>query len=108
MHKVCQETNVSVEPISAWMIINNADSIARSPCTLGKLRRRASRGLYCSALGMEVPTFPEGRKALVFGQQKINLHEYGKGFGPRANSSATGSADSCFVSTESLEPVINH
>ena len=47
----------------------------------------ASRGLYCSALGMEVLTFPEGRKALVFGQQKINPHEYGKGFGPRANSS---------------------
>ena len=67
----------------------------------------ASRGLYCWALGMEVLTFPEGRKALVFGQQKINPHEYGKGFGPRANSSATGSADSCFVSTESLEPVIN-
>ena len=91
------------------MITNNADSIARSHCPLGKLRRRvASRGLYCWALGMEVLTFPEGRKALVFGQQKINPHEYGKGFGPRANSSATGSADSCFVSTESLEPVINH
>ena len=57
----------------------------------------ASRGLYCSALGMEVLTFPEGRKALVFGRQKINLHEYGKEFGPRANSPATGSADSCFV-----------
>ena len=68
----------------------------------------ASRDLYCSALGMEVLTFPQGRKALVLGQQKINPHEYGKEFGPRANSSAAGSADSCFVSTESLEPVINH
>ena len=68
----------------------------------------ASRGLYCSALGMEVLRFPEGRKALVFGRQKIKLHQYGKEFGPRANSPATGSADSCFVSTESLEPVIIH
>ena len=52
----------------------------------------ASRGLYCSALGMEVLRFPEGQKALVFGRQKIKLHQYGKEFGPRANSPATGSA----------------
>ena len=66
----------------------------------------ASRGLYCSVLGMEVLTFPEGRKALVFGRQKINPHEYDNSLGPRANSPATGSADSCFVSTELLEPVL--
>ena len=30
---------------------------------------------YSSVLGMEVVTFGEDRKALVFGSQKINLHE---------------------------------
>ncbi len=37
---------------------------------------------YSRILGMEVITFGEGRRALHFGQQKINLHEVGKEFEP--------------------------
>ena len=33
---------------------------------------------YSNFLGMEVVTFGEDRKALVFGMQKINLHKHGK------------------------------
>jgi catechol 2,3-dioxygenase-like lactoylglutathione lyase family enzyme len=63
---------------------------------------------YSSALGMEVFTFGEGRKALVFGRQKINLHQYGNEFEPKANSPTPGSADLCFVTSESLNMVIQH
>ena len=35
---------------------------------------------YQSALNFEVITFAENRKALLFGSQKINLHEAGKEF----------------------------
>ena len=61
---------------------------------------------YSSALGMEVVTFGEGRKALVFGRQKINLHQYGNEFEPKANAPTPGSADLCFVTSESLNMVI--
>lgn len=40
---------------------------------------------YSMALGMEVIRFGEGRVALAFGRQKINLHEAGKEFEPKAN-----------------------
>ncbi len=46
---------------------------------------------------MEVITFGEGRKALYFGQQKINLHELGKEFEPKAKTPMSGSADLYFI-----------
>jgi catechol 2,3-dioxygenase-like lactoylglutathione lyase family enzyme len=33
---------------------------------------------YTNVLGMQIVTFGGGRKALQFGEQKINLHEAGK------------------------------
>ena len=42
----------------------------------------ATCDFYETALGMQVVTFGEGRKALAFGSQKINLHETGKEFEP--------------------------
>ena len=33
---------------------------------------------YSELLGMEVTEFGDGRKALHYGEQKINLHEKGK------------------------------
>jgi len=47
---------------------------------------------YSSALGIKVVTFGEGRKALVFGRQKINLHQYGNEFEPKANAPLSISA----------------
>ena len=63
---------------------------------------------YSSVLGMRVITFGTGRKALIFGEQKINLHEYGKEFEPKAASPTPGSADLCFITTTPLEEVIAH
>lgn len=63
---------------------------------------------YSKALGMEVVTFGAGRKALTFGIQKINLHEQGKEFEPKANKPTPGSADLCFLTSLPLDHVIAH
>ncbi|KOS59807.1 VOC family protein [Lysinibacillus agricola] len=63
---------------------------------------------YTQALGMEMVTFREGRKALSFGQQKINLHEVGKEFEPKAAKPTSGSADLCLITDVPLLDVINH
>ena len=63
---------------------------------------------YSRVMGMEVITFGEKRKALRFGQQKINLHESGKEFEPKAHSPVPGSADLCFLTQQALEDVIDH
>ena len=63
---------------------------------------------YQSALNFEVITFGENRKALLFGSQKINLHEAGKEFEPKALRPTVGSADLCFVAETPLDEVIAH
>ena len=52
---------------------------------------------YRNLLGMKVETFSEGRIALKFGSQKINLHPYGNEFDPKAKSPLPGSMDLCFI-----------
>jgi catechol 2,3-dioxygenase-like lactoylglutathione lyase family enzyme len=52
---------------------------------------------YTSVLGMDKVVFGDGRVALVFGRQKINLHQSGKEFEPKAKTVQVGSADLCFI-----------
>ena len=68
----------------------------------------ATTAWYRDVLGMRVEIFGEGRTALVFGGEKINLHEAGKEFEPKALRPTPGSADLCFVSSTPLEAVIEH
>ncbi|MBB3384924.1 MULTISPECIES: VOC family protein [unclassified Rhizobium] len=63
---------------------------------------------YTRVLGMGVETFGEGRKALTFGNQKINLHRAGHEFEPKADRPTPGSADLCFISTTPLDDIIAH
>jgi len=63
---------------------------------------------YARVLGMQVVTFGTGRKALQFGQQKINLHEVGKEFEPKALKPTSGSGDICFVTQIPLQEVVEH
>ena len=63
---------------------------------------------YSRVLGMQVVTFADGRKALQFGNQKINLHQKGKEFDPKAQHPSPGSADLCFLTSMPLEHVIAH
>ena len=68
----------------------------------------ATCAFYAAVLGMEVVAFGEGRKALAFGSQKINLHERGKEFEPKAGQPTPGSADLCFLTDAPLSEVIEH
>ena len=61
---------------------------------------------YTEVLGMKLERFFENRLALKFGTQKINLHEWGKEFTPRAHVAVPGSLDLCFIAGISLEKVI--
>ena len=64
---------------------------------------------YSEILGMKHETFQtptETRIALKFGSQKINVHEWGKEFTPRAHVAAPGTLDLCFIAAVPLEEVI--
>lgn len=63
---------------------------------------------YAAACGMIVETFGAGRTALRFGQQKINLHQAGKEFEPKARRPTRGSADFCLITLIPLEDVVRH
>ena len=69
---------------------------------------QATCEFYSRVLGMQVITFADGRKALHFGDQKINLHLKGKEFEPKAQHPTPGSADLCFLTSVPLEHVIAH
>lgn len=60
---------------------------------------------YRNVLGMEVETFGEGRKALKFGNQKLNLHQKGKEFEPKANHPTPGAIDICFITTDAIDQI---
>jgi catechol 2,3-dioxygenase-like lactoylglutathione lyase family enzyme len=64
---------------------------------------------YTEVLGMKLESFrtpTEERLALRFGNQKINLHEWGKEFDPRAHVAVPGSLDLCFIAAVPLDRVI--
>jgi catechol 2,3-dioxygenase-like lactoylglutathione lyase family enzyme len=61
---------------------------------------------YTEVLGMRAETFGDGRRALRFGDSKINLHRHGAEFEPKADRPAPGSADLCLLVADPLETVI--
>ena len=64
---------------------------------------------YAEVLGMTLEEFrtpTETRLALKFGNQKINLHEWGREFTPRAHVAAPGTLDLCFIASIPLDQVI--
>jgi catechol 2,3-dioxygenase-like lactoylglutathione lyase family enzyme len=60
---------------------------------------------YTEVLGMKLEKFGE-RLALKFGTQKLNLHEWGKEFTPRAHVAAPGTLDLCFIASIPLDQVV--
>ncbi|RRA49927.1 VOC family protein [Acidipila sp. EB88] len=67
----------------------------------------ATTDFYSEVLGMDVVTF-NGRKALAFGEQRINLHQHGHEFAPFAAHPTPGSGDLCFITSTPLEEVIEY
>lgn len=57
---------------------------------------------YTTVLGMEKEIFKQTRIALKFGHQKINLHQLGNEFEPKAKNVKAGSADLCFITDTSI------
>jgi catechol 2,3-dioxygenase-like lactoylglutathione lyase family enzyme len=65
---------------------------------------------YTEVLGMKMTTFrtpTEERFAFKFGNQKINVHEWGREFTPRAHVAAPGTQDLCFIASISLDEVVS-
>lgn len=60
---------------------------------------------YQRVLGMGAVTFKGGRWALTFGVSKINLHQVGHEFEPKAEHPGAGTADLCFIVDEPIDQV---
>lgn len=63
---------------------------------------------YEKILGMKIEVFGEGRKALRFGNQKINLHEVGKEFEPKDDRPTSGAGDFCLITETPITEVMQH
>jgi catechol 2,3-dioxygenase-like lactoylglutathione lyase family enzyme len=66
----------------------------------------ATVNFYTRVLGMKAVTFGAGRTALLFGTSKINLHEAGREFEPKALHPTPGSADVCLIVDDDIADVI--
>jgi len=84
----------------------NVESIDHIVLTVKDIK--ATCAFYTQVLGMKVTTFGAGRNALLFGVQKINLHEHGNENKPKAKVPTPGSADLCFVTTVPIGQVLDH
>ena len=63
---------------------------------------------YARILGMQPETFAGGRRALSFGRQKLNLHQAGREYEPKARDPRPGAIDLCFISPTPVADVIAH
>ena len=61
---------------------------------------------YTRVLGMTAVAFGGGRTALRFGTSKINLHQAGHEFEPKADRPTPGSMDLCFIVDDPIEDVM--
>jgi len=69
---------------------------------------KASCKFYTTVMGMKEVDFGQGRKAVIFGNQKINFHQQGKEFEPKALHPTPGSGDLCFITDAPMSEVIAH
>ncbi len=61
---------------------------------------------YVGVLGMQLERYGENRIALLFGSQKINVHQPGVIAGLKAQVPTPGSLDLCFIASVPLDDVI--
>jgi catechol 2,3-dioxygenase-like lactoylglutathione lyase family enzyme len=100
--KITTEAAGRLVLITMAFVIDHLDHLVLTVADLD-----ATINFYKNTLGMEAVTF-DGRQALKFGQQKINLHLAGHEFEPKAAHATPGSADICFITQDPLEQVIQH
>ena len=85
------------------MQIEGLDHLVLTVADVGR-----TRDFYERVLRMKPVVFGEGRHALAFGAQKINLHEAGREFEPKAAVPTPGSADLCFLTHAPVAEVVEH
>src|SRR5262245_42367116 len=84
----------------------NVDRIDHLVLTVRDIK--ASISFYTRGFGMQAVTYDDNRYALHFGDHKINLHQGGKEFEPKADRPTPGSADLCFVTNVPMKQVLEH
>jgi catechol 2,3-dioxygenase-like lactoylglutathione lyase family enzyme len=83
------------------MLVNRFDHVVLTVASID-----ATVDFYTRVLGMTAVTFGDGRTALRFGDSKINLHQAGHEFEPKARHSAPGSMDLCLIVDDPIEDVL--
>ncbi len=68
----------------------------------------ATVAFYTRVLGMDVVREPDRPTALHFGQHKINVHQRGQEFSPRAQHPTPGSGDFCLIVRGTIDDVMVH
>jgi len=63
---------------------------------------------YRRVLGLDIVTFGDNRKALRFGDQKINLHQAQEEIQPCADQPTPGSADLCFITDMAISEIVQN
>lgn len=82
------------------MVVKNIDHIVLTVADIEKTVE-----FYTQIMGFEEVTFGDNRKALTFGNQKINLHQKGHEFEPKAEFPTSGSADLCFIAETDIHDI---
>lgn len=82
------------------MVVKNIDHIVLTVADIDKTVE-----FYTHIMGFEEVTFGDNRKALIFGNQKINLHQKGHEFEPKAEFPTSGSADLCFIAETDIHDI---
>ncbi|EDM3680692.1 VOC family protein [Salmonella enterica subsp. enterica serovar Infantis] len=84
------------------MIIDRIDHLVLTVSDISTTIR-----FYEEVLGFSSVTFKQNRKALIFGAQKINLHQQEMEFEPKASRPTPGSADLCFITSTPINDVVS-
>ncbi|EBT5286330.1 VOC family protein [Salmonella enterica subsp. enterica serovar 4,[5],12:b:-] len=84
------------------MIIDRVDHLVLTVSDISTTIR-----FYEEVLGFSAVTFKQNRKALIFGAQKINLHQQEMEFEPKASRPTPGSADLCFITSTPINDVVS-
>lgn len=95
MHRGIASGTIGSDRLSFIMraIVDHIDHVV---LTVADIQRTVD--FYTRVLGMEEETFGGGRRALRFGNQKMNLHQWGEEFEPKADRPTPGSVDICLIS----------
>jgi catechol 2,3-dioxygenase-like lactoylglutathione lyase family enzyme len=87
----------------ATVTITRLDHLVLTVADVGR-----SIEFYARVLGMRPIEFGDGRRALTFGDSKINLHRAGAEHPPHAAQPTPGSGDLCFVTASTADQVLRH